>query len=80
MSSEEMEQDAEMLLQESKLEEIIRAFSIEPILGVGECSFDAFHAYFKALPPEDQRLDVDSMLCEFNRDLLVYAKRHPDSI
>ena len=80
MSFEAMGQDAEMLLQESKLEEIIRAFRIEPILGVGECSFDAFHAYYEALPPEDQRLDVDSMLCEFNRDLLVYAHRHPDPI
>lgn len=73
-------QDEELLLQEIQLDAIIRRFGIEPILGVGECSFEAFHAYYDALSPEDKKLDVDSMLCDFNRDLMVYAQRHSDPI
>lgn len=60
----------EYLLPKEKLRKIIDDNEMQqPDLGSCEASFPALRQYWELLSPEDQKLDVDSLVNHFDEDL-----------
>lgn len=65
-----MELEYEYLLPKDKLRKVIDDNDMQqPDLGSGEAGFPALRQYWELLSPEDQKLDVDSLVYHFNDDL-----------